>query len=193
MSVPVEGSAPDMTPEAIQARRRRRIHERQDRARDMKAAGMTNRQVGKELDVPTETAQRMASASSRRASILQASLEPCDVEGYALTEPETMLLEALAIATFSLIDANEASMPESRVVGPIARRSQGWVSATARRRIGVRIAGPEPKPKTDARRRPWVDTDVPGLGLVEIRGNGYLHLTEKGWPVCRALFPELFA
>lgn len=192
VSASTNADGPDTSPRAIEARRRRRIFERQDRAAELKAGGMTNRQVGKELDTTTEMAQRMASVSSRRADILKASLAPCDVEAYALTGPETMLLEALTKATFSLIVRHEIRMPESRDVGHIARRSQGWVSATARRRIGVRIAGPESRPKTDHRRRPWVDTDVPGLGLVDVRGNGYLDVTEKGWPVCRTLFPDLF-
>jgi len=185
-------NAPDTSPEGIAARRRRRIFERQDRAAELRRSGMTNREVGREMDETTQMAERMASVSWRRASIVEASLAPCDVDSYELTAPEIMLLEALTIATFSLMMQNEVRMPESRVVGPIARRSQGWVSSTARRRIGVRIAGPGPAIKATGMTG-RIDADVPGLGLVEIRGNGYLEVTDKGWPVCRALFPEHFA
>lgn len=153
----------------------------QDRALELRRAGGTNREVGIALGVETRQAERLADAASCRHELMKRSEGGCDLEALSLTKPETLLLEALTKETFSLMDSNERRSCESRNVAWWVRRSQGWVSATARKRIGRRVVDPVTK------------KEVPGLGLVDVRGNGYLNITDEGLPVCRALFPEEFA
>lgn len=162
----------DTSPSAIKSRQMARAFIVQDRASALAVEGKSNKEIGQALDISTVRARHLINVARSRHStvgLIQIDEAPADLN---LTSPETALLIAILEIQISNWAANEVRSVESREVAWKARKSQGWVSSTARKRIATEIKGPEHK--AGARY-------VQGMGLIGIRGNGYLSLTQTGW------------
>lgn len=186
-SAPARPPQVDTSPEAIAARRVNAEFARQDEALRMKEEGAKPVEIGRAMGVATHFAHSMIGAAAHRREAMRQAAEPCDLEALALTEPERALIEALTLEHFDLWAETAVRSPTTRSVAWYARRSHGWVSSTARRRIDEQVNPPKGTPKG----RYGVEL-VPGLGLVRIAGNGYVNLTAKGWSTARALLPHRF-
>lgn len=165
----------------IRLRCRIRAFQKQDKASELLARGMLVQDIARELDVRSIMIRSMNSVATYRRAILQAIKQPDDFDVDLLTPPEKALVRALASVQFNNYERDRIRMPESREVSALANRAPSWAATTARRRVGMPEA---PKKGREPR---------PAFKLVDVRGNGYMELTLKGWRACYALFPELFA
>jgi hypothetical protein len=169
--------APDTSPAAIAARRRERAYALQDAARALKAEMVKPMEAAERLGIDKRMYEAHANASWRRQRIREV-LEAGKAVAPDLTKPETALLEALLKVDMRMMLESATRSPESKYVSWEARKSNGWATTTARKRLDVR----EHAMATPA--------EEPSLGLVRVAGNGYISLTDEGWRVCAALWPE---
>lgn len=201
-SAPTRPQPVDTSPQAISARRVAAVFAKQDEALRMREAGAKPVEIGRAMKVATWYVHHLIGAASDRRACMEHSRAACDLKALALTDPERVLMEALVKEQFELWEGDAVRSPETKAVAWHARRSQGWVASTARRRIDESIIPPKPKPEkgAEAEEKPKkprfgareVTPYQPGLGLVRIAGNGYINLTPAGWSAARALFPHRF-
>lgn len=168
---------PDTSPAAIAARRRQRVYDLQDQARTLRAEGVKPMAAAERLGIDKRMYDYHSGASHHRERIRSIiAFGPESVP--ELTKPETLLLQSLVDAQMDLFLNSEVRSPESKSVSWKARKSNGWAVTTAGRRLDIR------------QHAKAAESDVPSLGLVRIAGNGYIDLTDEGWRVCAALWPE---
>jgi len=168
---------PDTSPAAIAARRRERAYALQDEARALKAQLVKPMAAAERLGIDKRMYDAHSSASWHRQRIREV-LASGTATPPELTKPETALLEALLKVCMRMMQESATRSPESKYVSWEARKSNGWATTTARKRLDVRSHALA------------TESDVPSLGLVKVAGNGYIDLTDEGWRVCAALWPE---
>lgn len=157
------------------------VFSKQDLARNFSDQGMRMQDIARKLDVRAIMVRSMIAVSGFRADIRRSIERPLDFDLSLLSDPDRLLLRAAAMATFLNYERNRVAMPESRVISALAKRSASWAAQAARKRIAMPEAVHPGRPGR------------PGHALLDVRGNGYMQITDKGWRVCYALFPELFA
>lgn len=169
----------DTSKEAIAHRSRLREYAIQDKALALSESGMSNRDLGRQMDMETKLAVRIAACASQRRRLLAHAVPHPDVQSLKLTAPETLLLRSLTEVHFEQWDERETCSPDTGWVGRRVRKSKQWAVACARRRIYQPVYNPTPSASD-------------GPDLVSCSGNGYISLTELGWSVAATLFPEKF-
>jgi hypothetical protein len=170
-------NAPDTSPAAIAARRRERAYALQDEARKLQSQGVKPAPAAETLGIEKREYQYLANASFRREEIRNV-LASGVATPPELTKPETALMSALLDVHLDLVLSASGRGPESKIVSWKARKSSGWATTTARKRLDVADHAMAAK------------SDEPRLGLTRVAGNGYIGLTDEGWRVCAALWPE---
>lgn len=169
-------SALDTSKEAIARRKRLREFALQDRALSLSEAGMANRDLGRELDMDTQRAVNLAACARQRRDRLASAVPHPDPASFELTAPESLLLKSLLEVHFEQWEERQTCSPDTGWVGRRVRKSKQWAVSCARRRICEDV---HPRDETKP-------------NLVRCTGNGYILLTDRGWAVAAALFPEQF-
>lgn len=172
----------DISREAVGRRSADRRRALQIQALDLKTSGLSNREVGERMGIGTDQARTLAAVGSLRLSFRKRAESPHpDPSSYGLKPNELQLLRSLLACQVSNLDGDAVRSPESKNVSWHAGRSSGWAAATARKRMdrhppAAGQTGPQP--------------GSPGLGLIDVRGNGYMNLTDAGWALVAALWPD---
>lgn len=99
------------------------VFAKQDLARKLSAEGLRVQDIARELGVRAIMFRSMIAVSGFRAEIRQSISRPMDFDITLLTDPDRLLLHAAALATFQNYERNRVSMPESRVISALAKRS----------------------------------------------------------------------
>ncbi|WP_421925317.1 hypothetical protein [Neoaquamicrobium sediminum] len=135
------------------------------RAHKLSQQGLKGKAMGEVLGVSTTEANQLAAVGAALASLAKKPLTPSEI----------LLLRMLAKEHRDLLAAGETRSPKSDQVSWLAGKSDSWCAATARKRIFV--------DRWDEKLR----RTVHGRGLVDVSGNGYVHLTPAGWGVVFAM------
>ena len=168
---------PDTSPAAIAMRRRRRAYALQDDARKLREEGVKPAAAAERLGIDKGMYDYHSGAAHHRQRIREVIATPAAVVP-ELTKPEQLLLQCIVDVQMDLFLESAVRSPESKVVSWKARKSNGWAVTTAGKRLDIH------------RHAKAAETDVPSLGLTDIAGNGYINLTDEGWRVCAALWPD---
>ncbi|WP_404711528.1 hypothetical protein [Sphingomonas sp. MMS24-J13] len=137
-----------------------------DKAHKLALAGKSGPEIAKAIGVRyAAEAHSFANVGRQRAAIYSA----------VLTDPELVLIEALAAEHLDLLRRGEVRSPESKYVSWRAGKSSGWATSTAAKRLGSHRKG-----EIEGR-------FGTGLNLVTVSGNGYLWLTDTGWALAHAV------
>ncbi len=168
---------PDTSPAAIAARRRQRAYAIQDRARKLREEGVKPAAAAEILNIGKGMYDYHAGTAHHRQRIREIVATPA-ASVPELSGPERLLLQCIVDVQMDLFLESAVRSPQSKTVSWKARKSNGWAVATARKRLDIH------------RHAKAAETDVPSLGLTIVSGNGYIDLTDEGWRVCAALWPE---
>jgi hypothetical protein len=147
----------------------------QDRALTLRESGLSNREVGATIGLPTPVARRLCEVAERRRASLAGVVPHPDPSSLALTEPETDLMRAVLDLQLARWRERDVAAPATTSIGPRVGRARHWATACAHRRIDCHLADGKD-----------------GLGLTRCSNNAYLALTQAGWGVALAMWPEAF-
>lgn len=126
--------------------------------------GLKGKAIGEELGVSTAEANNLAATGAAYASIDRA----------ALTAPELALLRALADLERERLARGEVASVKSWAVSRRCRKSEGWCSSTANRRL------------FDSRWCEEKKRNICGLGMVHASRNGHIWMPPAGWALILA-------